>query len=169
MSSLDPSPAPAPPAGLAGGAAQLRLSSVAEVAVSRLRTVSADALLVEVAALLSSAQISAVVVCDPAGVARGIITETLLIRHLGLGHADFFATRAADVMQRDFSSCAAEDLLRDVMARMQEAGLIHAFLLDAARRPLGLLTLRDGLRALLAAGEQEEQLLRNYVMGVGYQ
>jgi hypothetical protein len=28
---------------------------------------------------------------------------------------------------------------------------------------------RDGLRALLAAGNHEEALLRDYVMGIGYQ
>lgn len=150
-------------------AEQLRLGSMSDVAASRLRIVSGDALLVEVAALLSSAQISAVVVCDAVGVAQGIITETLLIRQLGLGQADFFATRAADVMQREFTSCAPDDLLREVLNRMHERGLIHAFLIGAGRKPLGVLTLRDGLRALLAAGDQEEQLLRNYVMGVGYQ
>jgi hypothetical protein len=31
------------------------------------------------------------------------------------------------------------------------------------------LNARDGLRALLAAGNHEETLLRNYVMGIGYQ
>ena len=34
---------------------------------------------------------------------------------------------------------------------------------------LGVLNARDGLRALLAAGNHEEELLRNYVMGIGYQ
>ncbi|MEY4909058.1 MAG: hypothetical protein RL260_2776 [Pseudomonadota bacterium] len=50
-------------------------------------------LLVEVAALLSSAQISVVVVCDAAGAPLGVITETVLVRRLGLGlgQADFFS------------------------------------------------------------------------------
>ena len=34
---------------------------------------------------------------------------------------------------------------------------------------LGVVNARDGLRALLAAGNHEEALLRNYVMGIGYQ
>ena len=48
-------------------------------------------------------------------------------------------------------------------------GLIHVLLLDADGHPLGVLNARDGLRALLAAGNHEEALLRNYVMGIGYQ
>lgn len=57
------------------GAAEARaeapalVASVEEVARSRLQTVTASALLVDVAARLSSAQISVVVVCDAAGAA----------------------------------------------------------------------------------------------------
>lgn len=145
------------------------VSGVEAVARSRLLTVAADALLAEVAALLSSAQISVVVVCDAAGVALGIITETILVRRLGLGQADFFTTRAGDVMTREFTACAAEDLLSDVLAMMHTRGLIHVLLLGPDKRPLGVLNARDGLRVLLAAGNHEEALLRNYVMGIGYQ
>ena len=61
------------------------VSSLDAVARSRLSTVGVDALLAEVAALLSSAQISLVVVCDAAGAAVGVITETILVRQLGFG------------------------------------------------------------------------------------
>ena len=47
--------------------APLQVSSLQAIAASRLFTVSVDALLVEVAARVSSAQISVVVVCDVAG------------------------------------------------------------------------------------------------------
>ena len=145
------------------------VSSVERVARSRLLTVAPDALLSEVAALLSGAQISVVVVCDTAGVALGVITETILLRRLGVGHADFFATRADDLMTSEFTSCAPDDLLSDVLAMMHTRGLVHVLLLGANRQPLGVLNARDGLRVLLAAGNHEETLLRNYVTGVGYQ
>jgi arabinose-5-phosphate isomerase len=149
--------------------APLLVSGVEAIARSRLLTVSVDALLVAVASLLSSAQISVVVVCDGFGTALGVITETTLVRRLGLGQADFFTTQARDVMTTDFTTCAPEDLLSDVLAMMHTHGLIHVLLLDAARHPTGVLNARDGLRALLAAGNHEEALLRNYVMGIGYQ
>ncbi len=149
--------------------APLRVSGVEGVARSRLLTVAIDALLVEVAALLSGAQISVVVVCDAAGVAVGVITETTLVRRLGLGQADFFTTRAGEVMTHEFMACATEDLLSEVLATMHTRGLIHVLLLGDDRHPLGVLNARDGLRALLAAGNHEEALLRNYVMGIGYQ
>ena len=149
--------------------APARVSATEAVARARLLTVQMDALLVEVAALLSNAQISVVVVCDAAGMAIGTITETVLVRHLGLGQADFSTTHAGDVVTREIVACAPEDSLSDVLAMMHTQGLIHVLVVDPTNKPLGVLNARDGLRALLAAGNQEEELLRNYVMGVGYQ
>jgi len=149
--------------------APARVSAIEGVTESRLRTVGMDALLVEVAALLSSAQISAVVVCDAAGLPAGTITETLLVKQLGLGQADFLATRAGDVMTREITNCMPDDVLSEVLAMMHKRGLNHVLIVDASNKPLGVLNAPDGLRALLAAGNYEEALLRNYVMGVGYQ
>jgi CBS domain-containing protein len=158
-----------PVAAAEGRAVPCQVNRIEAVARSRLLTVGADAVLVEVAALLSSAQISVVVVCDAHGAAMGIITETVLVRRLGLGQSDFFSTCAGDVMTQEFTACAAEDVLSDVLATMHNRGLIHVLLVDADNKPLGVVHARDGLRALLAAGNHEEELLRNYVMGIGYQ
>ena len=147
----------------------LQVSSMAAVARSRLLTVLPNSLLVEVAVLLSSSQINVVVVCDAAGSPLGTITETVLVRRLGLGQADFFTTAASEVMSRDFSACAPEDLLPDVLAKMHAHGLIYVLVVDANHKVLGVVNARDGLRAMLTAGNYEEALLRNYVMGVGYQ
>ena len=149
--------------------ASLLVSAIEAVARTRRLTVLADALLIEVAALLSGAQISVVVVCDAGGVPVGTITETVLVRCLGLGQAEFFSTHAGEVMTREFVTCAPQDSLSDVLAMMHAQGLIHVLLVGADRQLLGVVYARDGLRALLAAGNQEEELLRNYVMGVGYQ
>jgi CBS domain-containing protein len=153
----------------ADAVAPLLVGGIEAVAHSRLHTVTADTRLVAVAALLSGEQISVVVVCDAAGVALGIITETVLVRHLGLGQADFFATRAADVMTQEFTTCTPQEPLTDVLAMMHARDLVHVLVVSAEQQPSGVLNARDGLRVLLAAGNHEEVLLRNYVMGVGYQ
>ena len=147
----------------------LLVGGMEEVALSRLLTVAAKSLLVDVAALLSSAQISVVVVCDAAGAPLGIITETVLVKRLGMGQANFFSTGAGEVMTQEFATCMPQDLLSDVLAKMQERGLIHVLLVNSDNKLLGVVNARDGLRALLAAGNYEETLLRNYVTGVGYQ
>jgi CBS domain-containing protein len=169
MSAQLPPESPPVAAAEARAVAPLLVGSLEAVARSRLLTVAANSLLVEVAALLSSAQISVVVVCDAAGAPLGVITETMLIKRLGLGQADFFSTGAGEVMAREFVACAPDDLLSDVLAMMHARGLIHVLLVGADGRLLGIVNARDGLRALLAAGNHEEALLRNYVMGIGYQ
>jgi len=149
--------------------APLLVGGMQAVALTRLLTVPASSLLVDVAALLSSAQISVVVVCDVAGAPLGIITETVLIRRLGMGQANFFTTVASEVMTQGFATCSPLELLSDVLTMMHERGLIHVLLVDANHTLLGVVNARDGLRALLAAGNHEEAMLRNYVMGIGYQ
>lgn len=149
--------------------APLLVSGMEAVARSRLLAVPLNARLVEVAARLSGAQINVVVVCDSAGRAMGTITETVLVRQLGLAQANFFSTQAGDVMTKAFTTCAPQEQLSDVLAMMHARGLVHVVLIDTDNKPLGVLNARDGLRALLAAGNHEEALLRNYVMGIGYQ
>jgi CBS domain-containing protein len=72
-------------------------------------------------------------------------------------------------MNADFTVCAPADSLPTALAMMHERGLVHVPVVDSGNRPQGVLNARDGLRALLAAGNYEEALLRNYVMGLGYQ
>lgn len=147
----------------------LLVGNIDTVARARLQTVTADTRLVEVAARMSGEQIGVVVVCDAAGAVLGTITETILVRQLGLGQADFFGTRAADVMTQEFTSCEPGELLSEVLATMHARGLGDVLVMGADRQALGVLNARDGLRALLAAGNHEEALLRSYVMGIGYQ
>ena len=47
-------------------------------------------------------------------------------------------------------------------------GFVHVPVIDAAGRPSGVVNARDALRELMAEGQYEEALLRDYVMGVGY-
>ena len=131
--------------------APLLVSSLEAVARSQLITVPVDTRLVEAAERLSGARIGVAVVCDAAGAAIGTITETMLLRHLGLGQADFFATRVGDVMTQEFTTCTPQELLSDVLAMMQSRGLIHVLLIRADKHLLGVLNAHDGLRALLAA------------------
>ncbi len=158
----------AAPTAVRSGTAAL-VSDIGAVARSRLITVTLDTLLVEVAAALSSAQLNVVVVCSASGEALGVITETLLVRQLGLGQADLFNTCAMDVMSTAFHICAPEDDLAELLDTMHAQGLVHVLVLDALRAVQGIVHPRDGLRALLAAGHEEAALLRQYVMGVGYQ
>ena len=149
--------------------AQPLVSSMAEVARARLLIVGTDSTMVEVAALLSREQGSVAVVCDSARSTVGVITDSMLLHQMGFAGQGIFTVQAIKVMSRDYASCQLTDSLSRVLARMHRQARIHAPIVDAANKPIGVIYARDGLRVLLAAGNFEASQLRDYVMGVGYQ
>ena len=144
------------------------VSSIEAATRSRLRMVTVDTLLQEVARLLSSTQISLVVVCDQAGVMVGVVTKTNLVRQIGHCKGTASTSTAAEMMTQDVTFCRATDCLTEVLSMMQTRGFVHVPVIDAEGRPSGVVNARDALRELVAEGQYEEALLRDYVMGVGY-
>lgn len=145
------------------------VSSMETVARSRLVTVSVDALLKDVAKLLSNTHISLVVVCEADGRMAGVITKTNVVRRIGHCEGNACTTTAASVMTRDVAFCHPADELSDVLAMMQTRGFVHVPVVDRHMVPSGVINARDALRELLTQEQYEESLLRDYVMGIGYQ
>jgi predicted transcriptional regulator len=73
------------------------------------------------------------------------------------------------IMTREVISCRSKESLRDVWSVMKERGLQRIPVVDQKRRPVGIIYARDALAGLLGESENEEGLLRDYVMNVGYQ
>ena len=144
------------------------VSSIGAVAHSRLATISADALLVDAAKLLSDTHISLIVVCDYAGVMVGVITKTNIVQQIGRCVGSACRTAAAEVMRRDVTYCRPTDYLPDVLSTMAKRGFVHMPVVDGHSKPLGVVNARDALRALMDEEQYEASLLRDYVMGIGY-
>lgn len=136
---------------------------------SRLLTVSADTLLVDVASQLSETHIGLIVVCDSLGSMVGIITKTNIVRQISRSCDRLGTTLASDVMTRDVTTCRPTDALLDVLSTMKKSGFVHLPVIDERSKPSGVVYSGDALRALMAEGEYEADLLRDYVMGIGYQ
>jgi CBS domain-containing protein len=137
------------------------------VARSRLVMVANDAALIH-AARLFRAGTDLVVVCRPDGVLVGVITKTDVISRISECGGAACLAAASSVMVRDVVFCHASDRLHDVWSRMKHFGLKNVPIIDAQGRPLGVLNARDALQVLLQEVKDEESLLRDYVMGVGY-
>jgi CBS domain-containing protein len=144
------------------------VSSIAVAARSRLRAVRADVPLRDVAGLLSSTQISLVVICDQQGVMVGVVTKSDIVRRMGHCTGRTCTDTADAIMTKNVISCYATDGLPDVLSKMQARGLLHLPVVDAEGKPSGVVNMRDALRELMLEGQYEEALLRDYVMGVGY-
>ena len=144
------------------------VSSIEAATRSRLVVVREGTLLLEVARLLSDTQISLIVVCDAVGAMTGIITKTDIVQRVGHCPGAACTATAAEIMTRDVTCCGVTDCLPDVLSMMQVRGFVHVPIVDAERKPSGVLKARDALRELWAEGQYEEALLRDYMMGVGY-
>jgi CBS domain-containing protein len=137
------------------------------MARAKLVSIADDARLVEAARLLSSGT-DILVACDGEGVLRGVVTKTDVVRQIGICEGASCLCPLSGVMTRDVTLCRAADRLADVAALMKERHLKNIPVVDGEGRPLGVLTARAVLRALLNASELEEAQLVDYVKGIGY-
>lgn len=133
----------------------------------RLVTISDDAPLIEAATLLRPGT-ELVIVCSTAGLLSGVITKTDIVSQISHCQGASCITAAAVMMTSEVLICRPTDSLGDVWERMKERGLKNVPVVDDESKPLGLLHARDILQLLLAEAESNENLLQDYVMGVGY-
>ena len=91
---------------------------------------------------------AAVVIVDGDGRLIGIFTERdVLIRVLGQGR-DVGNTRVGEVMTRDPEALSAQDRICYAVNRMNNAGYRTVPLVDAERRPIGIVTVSDVVKWL---------------------
>ncbi len=111
-------------------------------------TVATDTLLRDVVFAITQAHAGAALVIDTQGVLCGLITDGDIRRHLLDGH-DLLARPACEVMNRNPGVLAPDMLATDARRWLAEfhprPGSIvgEAPVVDAAGRPLGMLTLKD--------------------------
>ena len=148
----------------------MRVENILPTARKRLVIIRDDAPLTEAAKLLLEADTDCplLVVCNADERVAGVISKTDVVRLFSQGRACDVGTAASAAMTRSVVSCRPSDLLRDVWATMKERKLKNVPVLDENSRPIGMLNALDLLEALLEEAEQEEFLLRDYVMGIGH-
>ena len=134
----------------------------------RLTTINADGLLTDAAKLLSETHIALVVVCANDGSMAGAITKTDVVRQVAQGHESIPTASVSAIMTKNVVHCRPSDLLHEVWSSMKERNFVHIPVIDQHSRPTGVVNARDALQLLLGEVKDEEALLRDYVMGIGY-
>lgn len=134
----------------------------------RLAVLSRNASVCEAAKMLLRTSTPLVVVCDDQGFAVGVVSRTDIIKAFSSGSDEAFNTNAGQIMSTPVYSCHIDQTLQSLWTSMGARGLRAAPLLDALARPLGVVYMRDVALALLEEVENEEGLLRDYIMGIGY-
>ena len=142
---------------------------ILEAARKRLAVLSRAASLFDAARILANRDTPLVVVCDSDGIAVGVISSSHLVNVLATAGVDALCFNAAAIMTKPVLSCHVDETLQQVWAVMNSQTLPCAPILDDDGRAQGVVHARDVAIALLDEVNYEEVLLRDYVMGVGYQ
>jgi CBS domain-containing protein len=132
----------------------------------KLVTIADDAPLIEAANFLHKGT-DLVIVCGSAGLVAGVITKTDVVGQMSRCQGASCTMAASLAMTRDVVVCRPGDLLQDVWKRMKERRLKNIPVVDKESRPVGVLHARDILQVLLEESQNEESMLRDYVMGIG--
>jgi CBS domain-containing protein len=135
----------------------------------RLAVVDREAPVCEAADILADPETPLVVVCDDQGVVVGVVTKTDIVKALAGTRVDVVNMNAGAIMTNSVLSCRGDQTLRRVWETMNVRSLRCLPVLDDSGRPQGVVHARDLARALLDEVHEEETLLRDYVLGVGYQ
>jgi CBS domain-containing protein len=142
---------------------------ILEAARKRLAVLSRQASLFDAAQILANPNTPLAVVCDSDGIAVGVISRSNVVEALAAAGVDAVCLNAAAIMTKPVLSCHVDETLQQVWAVMNSRTLRCAPILDDDGRAQGVVHARDVAIALLDEVNYEEVLLRDYVMGVGYQ
>lgn len=143
------------------------VGGILPAARTRLVTLADSAQLIEAAKLLRAGT-DIVVVCGADGLLAGVVTKTDIVGQISHCQGCSCTIAVSSAMTRDVVVCRRDDRLDDVWSRMKTRGLKNVPVTDEESRPVGVLNARDVLQALLREVQNEESLLRDYVMTVGY-
>jgi CBS domain-containing protein len=142
---------------------------ILETAQKRLAVLSVEASLFDAARILRNRDTPLVVVCDSDGIAVGVISSDHVLNVLATAGVDAMGFNAGAIMTKPLLTCHVDEYLQQVWAVMNSRILPCAPILDDNGRVQGILHARDVAIALIGEVNYEEVLLRDYVMGVGYQ
>ena len=133
----------------------------------KLVIIADDAPLMEAANLLHKGT-DLVIVCDSAGLVAGVVTKTDVVGQMSRCQGASCTMAASLTMTRDVVTCRPDELLQEVWKRMKQRKLKNVPVVDKNSRPVGVLQARNILQVLLQESKDEEAILRDYVMGIGY-
>jgi CBS domain-containing protein len=151
--------------GLGGNA--MYVERLLPAARESLVTMADDAPLTEAANFLHKGT-DLVIACGFAGLVTGVITKTDVVGQMSRCQGANCTMAASLAMTRDVVVCRPGELLQDVWKRMKKRKLKNIPVVDQDSRPIGVVRARDILQILLEESQDDESILRDYVMGIGY-
>lgn len=142
---------------------------ILEDARKRLAVLNQEASIFEAARILANRSTPLAVVCDGTGILLGVISQSHVVNALATAGVNALDLNARAIMTTPLLCCRTEESLEQIWSVMNSRTLPCAPIVDSDGRAQGILHARDVALTLIDAGTYEEGLLRDYIMGVGYQ
>ncbi len=124
--------------------------------------VSPDDTIAAAVSVLNDKNIGAVMVCDDHGKAVGILSERDVVRRLGEKGAEAMNMRVSECMTGNPYTCAPDETIDDLMARMTEKRIRH-LPVQSGGRIIGVISIGDVVKRKIQEAEQEAAALKEYI------
>ena len=118
----------------------------------------------QAAQIMARNKIGAMLVVDDQGLLQGIFTERDLMTRVVVEGLDARTTKLRDVMTREVFSVERDQKVCEVRSELQRRHIRHLPVVDQGR-VVGMLSLRDILRADLEEKSSEVRALEDYFIG----
>ncbi len=132
--------------------------------VSGVVTVKPDQSVAEIAELLSSKKIGAVIVSGDGRSVDGILSERDIVRELGRRGAVCLQDKASQIMTAKPFTCSSSENSDEIFGKMTEGRFRHMPVVDDGEM-VGLISIGDVVKARLAEMAMEKTALEGMIMG----
>lgn len=129
---------------------------------SEVVTIAPSATVQEIAALISSRRIGAVVVSSDARRLAGIVSERDVVKAIASRGEAALRLKAEDIMTTDVVTATPRTTVDEAMAMMDAGYFRHLPVLDGDEM-IGIISVRDAVRAHIQSQAQEVDSLMDYV------
>lgn len=130
-------------------------------------TIGPGASLAEVAEVLDTRRIGAVVVVEADGRVVGIVSERDVVRHLAADGAECMHVSVGDAMTGAVTTCHASTTTDELMQVMTDGRFRHVPIVDDAGGLFGIVSIGDVVKSTIERLQVEKETLTEYVTG-GY-
>jgi CBS domain-containing protein len=125
-------------------------------------TIEAGSMLADTAKVLSERRIGAVVVIDPKGKIRGILSEREIVSAIAANGPGALMRPVADFMATNIFTCTAADTVEHLMELMTHQRIRHVPVVEQGRLA-GIVSIGDVVKRRIAQTVFEAESMRAYI------
>ena len=144
----------------------MTIASVLREKGNTIVSVQPDTPVMELVAIIASRRIGAVLVLDDTGQLVGIVSERDVVKALASQGPSIVALHAGNIMTATVTTVTPQTTINEAMELMDRGYFRHLPVLDQDKL-LGIISVRDVVRARIERHVEETEGLRSYIHGRG--